>query len=208
VVIKLIVKKYPVGLIQANCYVIFDEKSKVGLIIDPGAEEERIYSECTKNNLVIRYIILTHGHGDHIGAVHSLKSMLGAKVLFNQKDDYLIHGETQKMTPYFKNIKAFEADVYIKNGDKLSFEGTEINIIDTPGHTPGGICILVDNILFTGDTLFQGSVGRSDFEYGSHETLIKSIQEKLLILDPNTIVYPGHGDKTTIGQEKETNPFL
>ena len=205
---KLIIKKYPVGLIQANCYLVFDEESKEGIIIDPGAEEEKIFSECSKNSLKIRYIILTHGHDDHIGAVYGLKNTLGAKVLFNIKDDYLIQGKTQKMTPYFKDIKAFEGDEYVKNGDKLEVQGMQINIIATPGHTPGGICILINNVLFTGDTLFQGSVGRTDLEFGSHEILIKSINEKLMLLDPNTIVYPGHGNKTTIGQESKSNQFL
>lgn len=204
----MIFKIYPVGMLQANCYIIGDENSKEGIIVDPGGDAVKILNECEKNELKIKYIVLTHGHGDHIGAVQDIKLATNSRIIMNSRDEFLTKGANKKIFPIFRNLKDFDIDEYINNGDIISADGIDIEVIETPGHTPGGVCFKIGNILLSGDTLFQGSVGRCDLEFGSYETLIKSIKEKLLILPDDTIVYPGHGDKTTIGYEKKYNPYI
>lgn len=195
------------GLFQANCYIAYDETSREGIIVDPGGDGRGIIETCKKNELNIKYIVLTHGHGDHIACVSEIKQGLDVKIAMSKRDEYLVQGGTQAMTSAFKNIPPFEIDVFIKDGDKIDCNGFSLEIIETPGHTPGGVCIKIEGTLFSGDTLFRGTVGRSDFEFASHEELIRSIKNKLLILPNETKVYPGHGGETTIGYEKKHNPF-
>lgn len=204
----MIFQVYPAGVFQANCYIVGDEVSREGAVIDPGGDPEGILGECSRLGLNIRYIILTHGHGDHIGGVGKIKELTGAKILMNQKDEYLTKGATKTLIPILRNIKLFEIDNYISEGDNLKLGSIDIIVIETPGHTPGGITLKIGDILLTGDTLFKGSIGRTDFEFGSLEDLIGSIINKLLILPEDTMVYPGHGPSTTIGYEKKYNPFL
>jgi glyoxylase-like metal-dependent hydrolase (beta-lactamase superfamily II) len=205
---QMIFHVYPAGVFQANCYILGDEISKDGAVVDPGGDPEGILKECERLGLNIKYIILTHGHGDHIGGVHKMKEITGAEILMNKKDEYLIKGATKTLIPILRNIKLFEIDRYIIDGDKLNIGNIEVTVFETPGHSPGGISLKADDILLTGDTLFRGSIGRTDFEFGSLEDLISSIFNKLLILPEDTKVYPGHGPSTTIGYEKKYNPFL
>lgn len=203
---KIIV--YPAGRFGANCYIVYDEETLNGVIIDAGDDAEKIIDICRQNKLEIKYIILTHGHFDHIGAVSDVKSATGAEILMNQRDEFLIYDTPHELRRYYKDIKNFSIDKYIKDNDKIEISGIIFNIIETPGHTPGGICIKADNYLFSGDTLFRSSIGRTDFKYGDFEQIISSIKIKLFFYDDNTIVYPGHGSSTTIGYEKLYNNYL
>lgn len=187
--------RHPAGVYSANCYIVSDSDSSEGFIIDPGGDAEELLEIIKNNNLSIKFIILTHGHFDHTGAVNSIKKTLGIPVYTNQSDSYLLS-------------EGITIDSHIKDGDTKAFGNESLVIIETPGHTPGSITIKVDDCIFTGDTLFAGSVGRTDLPGGSHSTLIKSIKEKLTVLPDHTKVYPGHGPSSTIGREKMQNPFL
>jgi hydroxyacylglutathione hydrolase len=204
----VIFEVYPSGIFQANCYIIGDKDTKDGALIDPGGNADKLMDEIKRLGLNVKYIILTHGHGDHCAAAFEIREYTGAKILLNQKDEYLTKGETLNIIPILRNMKLFEVDEYIKEGDIIKVGNINIKVIETPGHTPGSVSLIIDNIVITGDALFQGSIGRTDFEFGSKEQLIQSIKEKILVLPEETRVFPGHGPSTTVGAEKKYNPFL
>lgn len=200
----MIIKKLLAGVYGANCYILFDEEAKEAVVLDPGGDVDDIEKELNKLEAKVKYIILTHGHFDHTTGVDGLKAVTKATVAIGKNDNDMILKEVQYYGPLIEG----GADITLSDGDTLEFGKHSIKVIDTPGHTPGGVCLLVENHLFTGDTLFKRSIGRSDLAGGNHETLIRSIKEKLAILPKNTIVYPGHGPSSTIGEEILTNPFL
>lgn len=201
--------RIPAGIYAANCYIIYSETTKDGIIVDPGGDADVILKTIEENNLNINYIVLTHGHGDHIGGVMELIDILKTPLLVHEDDVDMI-SDSKKNLSNIMPIGAVELnpDKLLRDGDIIKFGDLEAEIIHTPGHTRGGICIKIKDHLITGDTLFQGSIGRTDLEGGDYETIIKSIKEKLLIFPDNTIVWPGHGVQTTIGSEKRNNPFL
>jgi hydroxyacylglutathione hydrolase len=207
-VITLIFEVFPAGVYQANCFLLGDENTKEGAIVDPGGNAEGILKEIDRLGLKVRYIILTHGHGDHIAAVHRVKEETGAKVLLNKKDLYLTSGATLELIPILRNMKLFDIDEFINDGDILKLGSTSINILETPGHTPGSVSLNIEDKVITGDAVFRGSIGRTDFEFASQEQLITSIKEKILTLPDETKIFPGHGPSTTVGAEKKYNPFL
>ena len=198
-----------VGNMYTNCYILADAKTKDALIIDPGAEVGKIRALLDRLNLRARFIINTHGHIDHIGGINDFNIPV-----------YAHKYEKQMFTSATKNLSSFlsqpfEAKVEFRpliDGDKVSLGEITLKVIHTPGHTRGGICLLllspITDVLFSGDTLFSGSIGRTDLEGASEEALLKSISEKILILPDKTVVYPGHGPKTTVGHEKKCNPFF
>lgn len=202
------VDRIPAGVYQANCYIVYNEDNKEGFIIDPGGDAEDILCSIRRKGVKARFIILTHGHFDHIGAVNEIKNELSIPVYINENDNDLITGKISIFKGMSPAAQKIHADRFVKDGDVISVGGQNIIILDTPGHTRGGISIVINDTVFTGDTLFSGSVGRSDFPGGSHDVLIESIKTKLLALPEETIVYPGHGPSTTIGREKKYNPFL
>lgn len=197
----------PAGVYQANCYIVYDEKTMKGFIIDPGGDEEDILNILRNNGITAEFIILTHGHFDHTGAVNKLKRGLNIPVYMNEKDLCFVSGDSniKRLPPYSENIAI---DKLISDGDSLEYGNETLKIIETPGHTMGSISIFTCGCLFTGDTLFAGSVGRTDLVGGSQVALEKSIKSKLMVFPDETRVYPGHGPSTTIGCQKIENPYI
>ncbi|MDS0524414.1 MBL fold metallo-hydrolase [Clostridium sp. SHJSY1] len=198
----MIIKTIVVGAIEENCYLIVDEESKEAVVVDPGAEGAAIENAIENLGAKLKYILLTHGHFDHVGAVEYLADKYNVPFYINENDEEWIKRDSSVFGPLRK------ADGNLNDGDVLNFANKSIKVITTPGHTEGGVCFLIEDKLFSGDTLFQGSVGRSDFPGGSFELLVSGIKNKLLPLGDNIEVYPGHGGKSTIGYEKERNLFL
>jgi hydroxyacylglutathione hydrolase len=207
----MILKGLVVGPIGANCYIIGNEGSKDGAIIDPGGDVERILQVAKEIGLEIRFIIATHGHFDHTAAVKQLKEELDVDFLLH-RDDLLFVQRSKKSAQKWGIVieQVPDPDRYIEHGDVLKLGALELRIIHTPGHSPGGISIYIEteNVLFSGDTLFNGSVGRTDFDGGSMEVLVRSIKERLFTLPDSTVVHTGHGTQTTIEYEKMHNFFV
>ncbi len=201
-----------VGPLDVNCYILWDEMSKEAMIIDPGAEPDRILETVKGLAVSVEMIVNTHGHIDHIGANKEVKEALGCPLLMHREDIFLTNDDCG--IPIAQLIGASTSpppDRTIADGEVLRLGETEIEVIHTPGHTPGGVCLLCEGTLFTGDTLFAGGLGRTDLPGGSHKQLIKSINERLLILPDETAILPGHAygpARSTIGEEKTNNPFL
>lgn len=200
----------PMGAMGANCYLYACMESKKAAIIDPGAEGKKIYNWVAEKGLKVDYILLTHGHVDHIGAVDELKSLFGdISVGIHAGDAEMLTDAKKNLSSYLGSIVVLQsADFLLQDGQELSVGKKRLKVIATPGHSPGCVCFLTDEGLFSGDTLFAGSIGRTDFPGGSLDQLLKGVKEKLLVLPESTKVFPGHGEDTTIGEEKRDNPFL
>ncbi|MFH1351556.1 MAG: MBL fold metallo-hydrolase [Pseudomonadota bacterium] len=186
-------RKLVVGPYQANCYIVGHPETKEGLIIDPGDDPFRIIKEVSRNGLKIRYILITHGHIDHIGGASELRRITKAPVLIHAYDAPGLN---------------FSADEHLTEGQQIHFGTYTISVIHTPGHSPGGVCFYAPGAVFTGDTLFAGSVGRTDFPGGDHQKLVQGVVKKIFPLGDSLRVYPGHGPATTISRERLTNPFF
>ncbi|NLI60528.1 MAG: MBL fold metallo-hydrolase [Clostridiales bacterium] len=199
----------PVGLLEANSYIIYDQEGKEAAVIDPGGDGESIINEINSRKLQLKYILLTHGHFDHIDAVGLLKDRIGGQIAIHKEDaDSLGDSHKNLSSALGRHSIQPQADRLLEHGDSLMIGNIELKVIHTPGHSLGSLCFLTEGAVFTGDTLFRGSIGRTDFSGGDMDQLLNSIKENLLPLDKKTLVYPGHGPKTTIGNEKVTNPFL
>lgn len=197
------IKRIPAGVYAANCYILMDEETKESAVIDPGGDADDLIKAIIDMKAEVKYILLTHGHTDHTGAAVQLKEEFNSPLYINEQDYEMINnGE------FIYGDIAGKVDQYINEGDILKLGNSEIKCILTPGHTPGGVCFLVDNMVFTGDTLFAGSIGRTDFAGGDFDTIIKSIKDKLMVLPDDITVLPGHGTESSIGREKIHNPFL
>lgn len=193
----------------ANCYIVFSEDTKAGVIIDPAMGGDQLTKMIEDEGLDIKHIILTHAHGDHFGGVPALKESLDLELLIHEDDaEQLMDKDLNFSTDMFARPISLKADRLLKDEEILKIEDLEFKVIHTPGHTKGGICLAIENILITGDTLFAGSIGRTDFYGGDFDTIIKSIKERLFPYPDDTIILPGHGEHSTIGIEKQVNPFL
>ncbi len=207
------------GLIQANCFILGCRKTREAVVVDPGDEPERILVSLAKNDLNLKYIINTHGHFDHIGGNKKLKEITEASIMIHDFDrDLLRQSSNSASTWGIKSEETPSPDIILQDGEIVKFGLHELKIIHTPGHTKGGISIYSEffskldtkknkKVLFVGDTLFAGSIGRTDLPGGNLKVLLSSIHNKLFTFDDDVVVYPGHMHSTTIGKEKLTNPF-
>ena len=205
----MIIKKLEVGPIMANCFILGCEATKQAVVIDPGDDADRILMELAKSELKVEYLLNTHGHFDHVGANKRMKEATGARIGIHPADEPML-GELSRTAQMFGLAaeNSPPADFLLNHDDDIRFGEIILKVIHTPGHSQGGVCLHTPGHLFAGDTLFSGSIGRTDLPGGDYDTLISSIKEKLLPLDENTVVYTGHGPETTIGKEKQMNPFL
>jgi len=201
----------PVGPLQCNCSVIGDETTREAMVIDPGAEIQNILALVRKHNLQVKQIVITHAHIDHVGGAMKLRAATGAPILLNQSDYELLKMlDVQASWIGVAPPGKVDIDQSIGQADTIKAGSLIANVLSTPGHTEGSVCLYFpsEKKLIAGDTLFAGSIGRTDLPGGSFEKIIDSLHEKLLTLPDDTVVTPGHGPQTTIGQERETNPFL
>lgn len=203
--INFFLKRYVVGPLGVNCYLIADKTAKEACLIDPGAEPYGIKDLLRKEQFTLRFIINTHGHGDHIAA----NGRFNVPIFIHRLDaDFLADDEKNMSKIFLFPIKSPPAARLLEDGEKIKLGSLEMSIMHTPGHTPGSISIKLDGAVFTGDALFAGSIGRTDFPYGDEEQLLRSIRNRLLMLSDDTVIYPGHGEGSTIGEERKNNPFL
>jgi len=206
---KLQVEPLVVGPLFSNCYIVWDDREKKGAIIDPGDEADKILITVNELGIDINYILATHGHFDHVGAVASLKRELKVEFIAHMDDFFFIqNGENAARRWGFNIEQPPKPDKFIEDGDIIQIGNFMLEVLHTPGHSPGGVSFLQNGMVFCGDTLFQGGIGRTDFRKGSFEELVKSIKTRLYTLPDDTIVYTGHGPITTIGEEKSYNPFV
>ena len=205
----MIFKGFAVGSYYSNCYIVGSEESREAAIIDPGADFKKIDGFIEEMGLTPIMIILTHYHGDHIGAVSDIVNKYNTKVYIHRDDaEYLSDSSINFSKQIIGKSIEIKPDVLLDDGDVLELGELKFEIIHTPGHTKGGICIKVDNIMMTGDTLFNKSIGRTDLPGGSYEEIINSVKEKIFKYDGDVIIYPGHNSPSTIKSEKLGNPFF
>jgi hydroxyacylglutathione hydrolase len=206
-----------VGPIQCNCYILSDEKSRKAYLIDPGAESKELLEYLKKKNLLLQAVLITHAHIDHIGGIEDLQSFSKAPVYYHAGDKFLyenvvVQAEHFGVTP--TKLMATQPTVgegSLRDNQEFAFVKGSVTAIHTPGHTPGSTCFLAageESLLFSGDTLFAGSIGRTDLWGGNFEQIMDSIHTKLMVLDDSVMVLPGHGPDSTIGDERDSNPFL
>jgi glyoxylase-like metal-dependent hydrolase (beta-lactamase superfamily II) len=194
---------------MANCFIVGCEKTKSAVVIDPGDEVNKILLALADAKLTVKYIINTHGHFDHVGANKRLKDATNAPILIHKADaDMLAQVSMSAMAFGMSGENSPPADQTIDEGDKITFGDITLTVLHTPGHSLGGVSFHNNGVVFVGDSLFAGSIGRTDFPGGDYDTLIRSIKTKLLPLGDDVVVYSGHGPETTIGREKRFNPFL
>lgn len=205
----MIVRMLSVGDLATNCYVIGCEETLEGIVIDPGGNPERILAQVRGLNLRVTQIVNTHGHFDHTLANGAVKSATSARLAIHQADADMLTNPLKSLSFWAGGLRPGPAaDLLLKDGDVVRFGRQELAVLLTPGHSPGSISLAGSGLVFTGDALFQGGIGRTDFPGGSYEVLLRSIRTRLLTLPDETVAYPGHGPATTIGEERRENPFL
>ncbi len=202
----MIVESLIVGMFATNCYIVSCPHSSEGIIIDPGAGGKMIIDKARSAGLKIKYVVNTHGHVDHVAANGKLKEALGAPILLNEKDLELYNNPGFGLR--FIISRQPEPERFLCEGDRIDFGNISLAVIETPGHTPGGICLYGQDAIFTGDTLFAGSIGRTDLAGGSYPEILKSIKEKILVLPDDSVVYPGHGPASSLEKEIRSNMFI
>ena len=208
----MILKKLVVGTFAANCYIVGAEATKEGMIIDPGDDAKSILKSVEDLELDIKFIVLTHSHIDHIGALREVKEATGAEVAIHVDEAKSLPKQGRSLSTLFVVGLSYKAppspDRLLKDGYSLDIGDLHFLVLHTPGHSPGGICLFGHETVFSGDTLFNYGIGRTDLSGGSSSQLMNSIHTRLMVLPDNTIVYPGHGPDTTIDAERRGNPFL
>ncbi len=205
----MIFKTYVVGPIECNCYVIGCSETNDAAVVDPGGDSERIAKFLKDNSLNLKYILCTHGHFDHIGGVADLLDEFNVPVYISEKDSFLyndIKGQGALFGISFRQPPVPSG--FISEKSELKIGNIDVKVIETPGHTPGGLCFYIGGFILSGDTLFETSIGRTDLPGGSYSSLINSIKNKLLVFEDSVKVFPGHGSPTSIGIERRFNPYL
>lgn len=202
-------KSFTLGPFQTNSYLVYSEASQLAVVIDPAAADPSIPDFLEKNGLKLKYIFLTHSHLDHIGGVSALKAKYHPEIILHQNDVSLLESadEFARMLG-LPPPKAFQPDMLLTDENEIKFSDLQFNVLHTPGHTPGSVSFVIDDLAFVGDTLFAQSIGRTDLPGGNYEKILTSIREKLFTLPDETRVFPGHGPDTSIQIEKVTNPFF
>lgn len=204
----MIIEKVVDRYMDENTYILGDEKTKKCAVIDPGGSIIDIFNIIKKHELTVEYIILTHGHGDHICRVPEIKEKTNAKIVAYKGEEELLLDRNKNLSGQLPGpLVEFDSDLSVEEGDIIELGSLKLKIIHTPGHTKGGMCIKVGEHIFTGDTLFAGSIGRTDFYSGDYKQIMKSLR-KLAKYDDNAIIYPGHGSTSTIGEEKLMNFYM
>ncbi|MFH1775148.1 MAG: MBL fold metallo-hydrolase [Chloroflexota bacterium] len=204
----MIVRKLVVGPLATNCYLVGAEATKAGMIIDPGGSAGEILDAVKYLGLQIGLIVLTHGHIDHIGALEDVRKATGAEVAIHQDDAFYLEERSVSAVFGLPYPDCSPPDRLLKDKDRIDIDELSFEVLHTGGHSPGGICLLGNGALFSGDTLFNYGIGRSDFPGGNGRLLLENIRSRLMPLPDSTVVYTGHGPDTTIGAEREGNPFL
>jgi hydroxyacylglutathione hydrolase len=207
--ITVILKMLVVGPIQANCYILGSEQTKEASVIDPGGDVDKILLALAKDHLRCVHIVNTHGHFDHAAGNGRLKEVTGAELLIHRADASMITNQGKSGGMWGIPVDdSPPPDRYVEEGDLIGFGGISLKVLHTPGHSMGGISLVTDEMVFVGDTLFAGSIGRTDFPGGDYEGLLRGVETKIFTLGDDVVIYPGHGPKTTVGREKRTNPFF
>ena len=202
-------KSFTVGPLGVNCYVLQDDFSDAGLVIDPGGNAEELLQYLKQEHISLQTIVNTHGHGDRIGADDRLRQATGARLLIHAADAPMLADARANLSAYMGfTVQAAPADAFLQDGETLQVGHMSFTVLHTPGHSPGGICLFGEGVLFSGDSLFAESIGRCDFPVASETELVAALQKKILPLPDDVKVYPGHGPGTTIGWERQHNPYL
>lgn len=202
---RIILNKFVVGPMEVNSYVIADPDTKNACLIDPGGDADTIKDYLARDKLKLKFIINTHGHGDHIAA----NRYFDAPIYIHKLDREFLTDSEKNLSGFLGFfIRSPKAARLLDDGEKIELGNLELEVIHTPGHTPGSVSIKVGQVIFTGDALFNGGIGRTDFSYADEALLLKSIKERLFMFTDETVIHPGHGPSSTIGEEKRSNPFL
>ncbi len=205
---KMRVASLTLGMVSTRCYIVYHVDTKEGFIIDPAGESGRIITTCNQLQITPKAILLTHGHFDHMLAAKECSNHFNIEIYAHEEEVELLANGSYNLSALWSTSMGISADKLVKDGDKLQLCGFDLQVIHTPGHTPGSVCYYCEeeHVLFSGDTLFCRSLGRTDFPLSSTAHIIRSIREKLFVLPEDTLVYPGHDSETTIGEEKIYNP--
>lgn len=205
----MILKQMAVGPIMANCYILGCEETREAAVIDPGDETDRILMALAKEKLTVKHIINTHGHFDHVGGNRKLKEATGAPLCIHAGDAHMLSQLSAAAASFgLSSDNSPEPDKTLEDGDQIKFGNIALNVLHTPGHSPGSVSLHTDKMVFVGDLLFSGSIGRTDLPGGDFGTLVASVKNKIFPLGDDVVVYSGHGPETSVAQEKKFNPFV